>query len=323
MVDSVYRTRSLGVAAEGIPDQYADGNAARLWEVYIGGRQERTSQYKEWLVDQLRARNCHTILDAACGTGVDSIMLVEEGFRVMSTDASDKMLKYALKERWNRRDQPGFNEWLIEEGNWLTLVDDVSTAYVEHSPINGDVINQNGGDDVKKSSHHPQFDAVLCLGNSFAHLPDFDGDLSRQRTAIGNFMELVRPGGFLLIDHRNYDQILSSGAVPTNNIYYNSSHIDRIKCSNLYINGKANMVTMDYYMNASSLANIFGAEFTKNLAAHHFRLSYYPHQLEEFNGLIRQVAGPNAKHTVYADFKPLGEIDVPAYYVHVVEKPKH
>lgn len=42
---------------------------------------------------------------------VDSIMLVEEGFRVMSTDASDKMLKYALKERWNRVDQPGFRQW--------------------------------------------------------------------------------------------------------------------------------------------------------------------------------------------------------------------
>ena len=26
MVDSIYRTRSLGVAAEGLPDQYADGN---------------------------------------------------------------------------------------------------------------------------------------------------------------------------------------------------------------------------------------------------------------------------------------------------------
>lgn len=30
MVDSVYRTRSLGVAAEGLPDQYADGKAAKI-----------------------------------------------------------------------------------------------------------------------------------------------------------------------------------------------------------------------------------------------------------------------------------------------------
>lgn len=38
-------------------------------------------------------------------------MLVEEGFDVVSVDASDKMLKYALKERWNRRKEPGFDSW--------------------------------------------------------------------------------------------------------------------------------------------------------------------------------------------------------------------
>lgn len=42
---------------------------------------------------------------------VDSIMLVEEGFSVTSVDASDKMLKYALKERWNRRKEPAFDKW--------------------------------------------------------------------------------------------------------------------------------------------------------------------------------------------------------------------
>lgn len=42
---------------------------------------------------------------------VDSIMLVENGFDVVSVDASDKMLKYALKERWNRRQEKGFDSW--------------------------------------------------------------------------------------------------------------------------------------------------------------------------------------------------------------------
>lgn len=42
---------------------------------------------------------------------VDSTMLIEEGFQVVSVDASDKMLKYALKERWNRRRDPGFDDW--------------------------------------------------------------------------------------------------------------------------------------------------------------------------------------------------------------------
>lgn len=42
-------------------------------------------------------------------------MLVEEGFSVTSVDASDKMLKYALKERWNRRHEPAFDKW----GKWV------------------------------------------------------------------------------------------------------------------------------------------------------------------------------------------------------------
>lgn len=46
---------------------------------------------------------------------------------------------------------------VIEEANWLTL-------------------NADESDFLKGG-----FDAVICLGNSFAHLPDFEGDLRNQR----------------------------------------------------------------------------------------------------------------------------------------------
>ena len=100
-------------------------------------------------------------------------MLLEEGFEVVSVDASDKMLKYALKARWNRRDEPAFYNWgknelnfriacnfiflVIEEANWLTLDSDI-----EQLVGNG-------------------FDAVICLGNSFAHLLDSFGDQREQK----------------------------------------------------------------------------------------------------------------------------------------------
>ena len=85
---------------------------------------------------------------------------------------------------------------MIEEGNWLCLNEQMS----EH---------RGSG-----------FDAIICMGNSFAHLPDFSGDQHDQRTAITNFYELLKPGGILVIDHRNYDYILEHGAAPTKNIYY-------------------------------------------------------------------------------------------------------
>jgi len=35
---------------------------------------------------------------------------------------------------------------------------------------------------------------------------------------------MIRPGGILIIDHRNYDFILDSGRAPSKNIYYNVSY---------------------------------------------------------------------------------------------------
>lgn len=110
-------------------------------------------------------------------------MLLEEGFEVVSIDASDKMLKYALKARWNRRKEPEFDKWgknklvvfkifvsvgyqqymhfplfsVIEEANWLTLYDDIEK-----------IIGAG-------------FDAVICLGNSFAHMLDSYGDQRDQK----------------------------------------------------------------------------------------------------------------------------------------------
>jgi len=286
MVDNIYRTRSLGTAAEGLRDQYADGKAARVWEVYIGDKSSRTENYRNFITNLLRSRNCKTVLDLACGTGIDSIMLLEEGFQVTSIDASDKMLKYALKKRWERRREDAFDKWIVEEANWLNL--DSESDFLK------------GG-----------FDAVICLGNSFAHLPDFEGDLRNQRTAISNFASCVKPGGLLLIDHRNYDFILKNCATPAKNIYYNSKHIVDIKTSVLNVNGRPTLVTMDYIMDIPEMG----------VNHESFRLSYYPHRLDEFKGLLHEAFGQSSKHTVFGDFKELEEIPDPAFYIHLVEKP--
>ncbi|XP_021005237.1 glycine N-methyltransferase isoform X1 [Mus caroli] len=301
MVDSVYRTRSLGVAAEGLPDQYADGEAARVWQLYIGDTRSRTAEYKAWLLGLLRQHGCHRVLDVACGTGVDSIMLVEEGFSVMSVDASDKMLKYALKERWNRRKEPSFDKWVIEEANWLTLDKDV---------LSGD-----------------GFDAVICLGNSFAHLPDCKdgvcgpagnpGDQSEHRLALKNIASMVRPGGLLVIDHRNYDYILSTGcAPPGKNIYYKSDLTKDITTSVLTVNNKAHMVTLDYTVQVPGAGRDGSPGFSK------FRLSYYPHCLASFTELVRAAFGGRCQHSVLGDFKPYkpGQAYVPCYFIHVLKK---
>ena len=61
------------------------------------------------------------------------------------------------------------------------------------------------------------------MGNSFAHLPDFDGDQRAHILAVQNFHDALKPGGILVIDHRNYDHIISGGKPPMKNIYYGVS----------------------------------------------------------------------------------------------------
>lgn len=47
------------------------------------------------------------------------------------------------------------------------------------------------------------------------------GDQSDQKLALQNIASMVKPGGILIIDHRNYDYILETGRAPQGkNIYY-------------------------------------------------------------------------------------------------------
>ena len=39
------------------------------------------------------------------------MMLLEEGFEVVSVDASDKMLKQAYKQRWDHRKEDIYDKW--------------------------------------------------------------------------------------------------------------------------------------------------------------------------------------------------------------------
>ncbi|XP_011505080.1 PREDICTED: glycine N-methyltransferase [Ceratosolen solmsi marchali] len=289
-MDSAFQIRSLGAAAEGIKDQYADGIAAKVWEVFIGDRKQRKQNYKDFLVGLLKEKRCKRVLDIACGTGVDSMMLLEEGFEVVSVDASDKMLKYALKSRWERRKEKSFDDWIIEEANWLTLSDDV-----QHLIGDG-------------------FDAVICLGNSFAHMLDSFGDQREQRQALSHFERCVKPGGLLLIDHRNYDNVIKTGQTPTQCIYYNSKHLQKIVTSILYTNGVPSLITLEYCIKLNV------EESNDKESLREFRLSYYPHRLNIFTDFLNEAFHGSAKHRIYGDFKSLEEAKDPGFYIHVLEK---
>ena len=59
-----------------------------------------------------------------------------------------------------------------------------------------------------------------------------------QKIAIKHFFDMLKPGGILIIDHRNYDYILTHGKSPNKNIYYNSS-IYKVISRTVYEDNKA------------------------------------------------------------------------------------
>ncbi|XP_072020061.1 glycine N-methyltransferase-like [Amphiura filiformis] len=293
--------------------KYADGIAAKVWEYYVGSTESRTKVYREWLVDLLCKRGCYQVLDVACGNGIDSVMLLEEGFRLTSCDGCDKMVLKASRVRWERRREPAFDDWEVDVANWLTL--------------DGDITKPGDG-----------FDAIICIGNSFSHLPDFDGSQSSHRRALRNFAKMLKPGGVMVIDHRNYDAILDTGKAPEKNIYYHGSSIKDIKTSVTYVDGKPDKVTLDYFLDTSLAIEHHrntnkvvqrGKTFTRHNIhkyldvedkIYRFQLCYYPHRLNSFTSLLYECFDNDITHTVYGDYKPKGEVETPAYYIHVVEK---
>ncbi|CAL1287151.1 unnamed protein product [Larinioides sclopetarius] len=88
------------------------------------------------------------------------------------------------------------------------------------------------------------------------------------------------------------------------------------------------MVILDYIIDISDVVDSFDrtdSEYTKKGRYHgipvdHFRLSYYPHRLDSFTAILKEVFGEDTHHEVYGDFKALEEEEDPAFYIHFIQK---
>jgi glycine/sarcosine N-methyltransferase len=120
--------------------------------------------------DRLFAGRDHLdVLDAACGTGQHAIALAQKRHQVVGTDLSGPMVEQARENAAAAGIDLTFS--MVGLGSLATL---------------GKV-----------------FDAVLCLGNSLPHL------LTRSAVddALTDFAAVLRPGGLLVIQNRNFDQV--------------------------------------------------------------------------------------------------------------------
>ena len=147
-----------------------------------------------FIEQQLQAVGAHRVLDAACGTGMHSVALAQQGYAMTGTDLNAGMVERARANAATaapvlsgvaggevRFEVAGFGELALALGSSTP-----NTASSGRRSLTG-------------------FDGLLCLGNSLPHLLT-PADL---RTALEDFAACLRPGGLLLIQNRNFDAVLA------------------------------------------------------------------------------------------------------------------
>ncbi|MFT7695064.1 MAG: glycine/sarcosine N-methyltransferase, partial [Candidatus Latescibacterota bacterium] len=106
------------------------------WDELIDWDQ-RAQGEGDFFIDHLKERGARRVLDVATGTGFHSVRLLQAGFEVVSADGSPQMLYKAFANGRKR----GFVMRTVQ-ADWRYLNRDV----------------------------HGEFDAIICLGNSFTHM---------------------------------------------------------------------------------------------------------------------------------------------------------
>ena len=109
------------------------------------------------------------ILDAACGIGLDAVALRRRGFRVTAVDASPAMV-----DESRRRLAAAGVDVVVEICSWT----DLPTRFPADS-----------------------FDAVLCTGNSIAHVRSETEMVEVFRAFAG----VLAPGGLLILDTHHWE----------------------------------------------------------------------------------------------------------------------
>lgn len=152
------------------------------WDALIDW-EARAQSEGHFFIDTLKKHGAKRVLDVATGTGFHSVRLQEAGFDVTSADGSIEMLHQAFD---NAKRHGHVLQTVPADWRWLNR------------------------------SIHGKFDAVICLGNSFTHLFD-ERD---RRKALAEFYAALRHDGILILDQRNYDDILDHGFESQHKFYY-------------------------------------------------------------------------------------------------------
>ncbi len=146
-----------------------------IWGDFIDWRRRRLGE-NGFLEKTLAGHGCKRVLDASLGDGCDSIHLIKQGFEVTSNE--------------------------------------IDSLFIERALLNAKKANVNlsvtcfDWRELDEKFERDSFDAVLLLGNSLTYLFRRNDRLR----ALKAFKNVLRKGGVLLIDERNYEYMLKNRA---------------------------------------------------------------------------------------------------------------
>jgi 2-polyprenyl-3-methyl-5-hydroxy-6-metoxy-1,4-benzoquinol methylase len=156
--------------ADNLPQKFYDDLAAD----YDGmtGFEQRFPHERPFFRILIERYNLKNALDAGCGTGFHSLLLVQLGLQVTATDISEEML---IQTR-NHSKEYGFH------------IKTINSTFPK-----------------LRKALHKKFDSVFCLGNTFAHLLTEKEFLD----SLKSFYEVMNPEGLLFLQILNYNRILA------------------------------------------------------------------------------------------------------------------
>lgn len=240
-------------------EEYVKGFVDK-WDDYIGW-EGRAASEGTFFIDQLRDRGVEKVLDVATGTGFNSVQLLKAGFETVSADGSAEMLHKAYE---NGRQHGHVLRVVQADWRWL----------------NRDV--------------HGEYDAIICLGNSFTHLFS-ERD---RRKALAEFYAMLKHDGVLILDQRNYDEILDHGFSSQHKYFYCG---DTVTAEPEYVD--------------DGLAR-FRYTFHDDGSVYH--LNMFPLRKDYVRRLMREVGFQ--KIDSYGDFQETYGQSAPDFWIHVAEK---
>lgn len=165
--------------------QYSKSFVER-WDDLIDWEKRKAGE-NGFFEDLLKGHGVKSVIDVSTGSGFHAVQLKRAGLDVVATDGSSTML---TKARANFRMhglqiQSHYRDWLSLDPQELG-----------------------------------QFDAVACLGSSLCHV----FEAQARRNVLEKFRALLKPGGLLVVDQRNFFAIRAGQFKSSGNYYYCGTH---------------------------------------------------------------------------------------------------